>query len=342
MATKEEEQQQAREAVRPSTTVVTSENLAEHHAKKLGLEAPEPKPEPKADGKGEGEEAKKAAANADEAALEEELKTTQDPKKQRLNKRFSELTSQRNVAANERDAARAEAEREKQARLAAERERDELKKGAEGDKAKGQPPAEATAKPDRAKFPAGAEGDAAFQDALDDWRIDQKLADRERKQAEARMSSEQKEVIKSWQTNQTAARAVIPDYDAVINASAAVLSDEVRDAVISMDGEAGPRCLYYFAQFPQEAERIGKLTVGSALRELGKIEAKVMANVKQKADAGKKDEKKGDAEVSKAPKPADPLKSTSGPDEVQDEKGNLAPGISYKQYKQLRKEGKIT
>src|SRR5712691_10707463 len=98
---------------RPSTVVVTSENLAEFQAARLKLKAPpnpeEKKPEAKSAAAGEQKADDPAKAKAEgEEALEEERKAEKDPKKQRLNMRFSELTGERNTARNERDAAREE------------------------------------------------------------------------------------------------------------------------------------------------------------------------------------------------------------------------------------------
>jgi hypothetical protein len=327
-----ENQQQSR-APRPSTVVVTSENLAEYQAGKLNLEPTKPvesKPD-EAPEKGEPG-AKEAKANGAEEALEDERKAEKDPKRQRLNLRFSELTGQRNTAVNERDAARDEARREREARMALEAKVNA--DGAKGDKANEQPPADA--KPDRTKFKAGAEGDAEYQDALIDWRVDQRAAQRERDDAAKQAAARDASVKATWAENVKAVRAVIPDYDAKIAASTVVVSDEVRDAMVTMEGEAGPRCLYYFAEFREEAERLAKMNRISALRELGKIEAKVMAGKAPKET--QKDEEKA---VSRAPKPAEPLKSTSGPDSLEDEKGNLNQGLSYKEYKAARVAGKI-
>jgi hypothetical protein len=328
------ESQQQSSDPRPSTVVVTSENLAEFQAAKLNLKNPVlPKADESAAAGAKADDPAKAKAEGDEA-LEDERKQEQDPKKQRLNLRFSELTEKRKHAEAERDAAAAEAKREREARLALEERLKAADPGAKGDEAKGKPPADA--KPDRAKFPAGAEGDAAYQEAYIDWRADQRIAEKERKQSEERAKEAEAAVKRTWGENQTAIKAVIPDYDAKIAASTAVLSDEMTDAIITMEGEAGPRCLYYFAEFPQEAERIGKLTVRAALRELGKIEEKVMSGKAPKKDAA------DEAEISKAPAPAKPLKSTSAPESLTTETGDLKPGISYKEYKAARKAGKIS
>jgi hypothetical protein len=342
----EQEQQQSREAVRPSTVVVTSENLAEFQAGKLGIEPPvkstpdpketaAPKGEPGADDKGKAA----AAANADEAeaALEAERAAEKDPKRQRLNMRFSELTGQR-------DTARAEAAKEREARLAAEaraRELEEAKGPAKGDKAKESPPADATPRPDRTKFKAGGEGDAEFEDALFNWRQDQRESKRQADEETRRQAEAGRLQAEAWNKAKDAVRADIPDFDAKIAGSTTVLSDEVRDEIRSM-GEAGLRALYYFAEFPAEADKINRMTVSAAFRELGRIEDKVMAGKgKQKGNGEDKGEKKaaGDAEVSKAPKPAQPLKSSSAPEGVEDDKGNITVG--FKDYKAARKAGKI-
>src|SRR4029077_1662791 len=329
---------------RPSTVVVTSENLAEFQAQKLNIQQPKKSGEPKTDEAqakaeakaGTGESGSKGdQANGADEALEEEKRAEKDPKKQRLNLRFSELTAARNTAQNERDAAREEARKEREARLALEAKLNAGDGKAKGDKAKEQPPADA--KPDRAKFKAGPEGDAEHEEAVLDWKLDQREKKREQDAGQRRAQEAEAAVKRTWAENQKAIRTVIPDYDAKIGAATVVLSDQVTEAIVTMEGEAGPRCLYYFAEFPQEAERIGKLSVAAALRELGKIETKVT----QGKPAPKKEETKSEAEVSRAPKPAAPLKTTSAPEDLVDEHGNLKPGISMKEYKEARRAGKI-
>lgn len=342
-----ESQQQPSERGRPSTVVVTSENLAAFHAEKLGLEAPKT-PEPKKDdaaAAAKPDNGKPAAAAEDgiDDLLEGERKAEKDPGKHRLNRRFSELTGQRNSAVNERDAAKAEALREKEARLAAERQLEELRRGGEKRDTPNEPaPAAADIpKPDRAKFPADAEGDAQFSDAMVDWRVDQRLAARDKKSAEDEQKQAHAKRAEAWNAGITTVRTSITDFDKVINESKAVLSNEATDAIHSMPGDTGPRVLYYFAQYPQEAERIGKLTVGEMYQELGIIRTKVTPAAK-KDEPKKDDPKDAAAEISKAPKPAEPLDGThGGPGPVEDERGNLRPDLSYQDYKRLRKERKI-
>lgn len=336
---------------RPSTVVVTSENLAEFQARKLGIEPPasgEPKSTtaPKGEQAGKGDQAQGQEQDPAQEALEDEKAAEKDPKRHKLNLRFSELTDKRKAAEQARDVALETARREREARLAAEQERDQLRKGpAKGDEANEQPPADANQdppRPDRAKFKAGPEGDAAFDDALWDWRQDKRDRARARETTQRQADQAEQERLGRWRTAQEAVRADIPDYDAKIKASTAVLSDEATDAVLDMEGDTGARVLYYFSEFPQEAERLGKLSVKAMLRELGKIEAKV---AKPKGDdkgeqKGQPKAAAGEVEVSKAPAPAKPLGSTSGPEPLEDEKGNLRP-MSHKEYKAARKAGKI-
>lgn len=336
----EAQQEKSSDQGRPSTVVVTSENLTEFNLKKLGIEAPKADAEALAPASAKAEGSPKANGETDvDDLLEAERKAEQDPKKHRLNVRFSELTGKRKEAEAARDAARADADREKSARLAAEAKLAELSKGAKGDEEKGLPPADA--KPDRAKFPAGPDGDAAYTEAVIDYRADQRIAARDAKVAESTANGERKQVLDAWQKNQVDIVKVIPDYREVIAKATCVLSDEVRDAIVEMEGEAGPRTLYYFAQFPEEAGRLGKLTVGAALRELGKIEAKVAKKAEEKKDEPKKDEPKSDVEISKAPRPAEPLQTHGGPAAYEDDKGNLLPSVTPSEYRRLRKEKKI-
>src|SRR3974390_1425047 len=118
-----EQQAQAKQP-RASTVVVTSETLAGFQAKKLNLESPTTKPEdsnpPPASGEGEkkGEAAPADGKGQAEGEGAEGGEEGKESDAHGLNKRFSKLTAQRKAAETERDAARSDVVREREAREA--------------------------------------------------------------------------------------------------------------------------------------------------------------------------------------------------------------------------------
>ncbi len=136
------------------------------------------------------------------------------------------------------------------------------------------------------------------------------------------------------------AKKRLPDYEAKLNAATVKVSDDVRDAILESD--VGPQILYHFAEHPEDAERLGKLSVGGALRELGRLEAKLeKATEKEPASpVTKSPVLAAVAEVSKAPEPITPLRGANKPVETRvDSNGNYHG--TYAQYKKDRAAGKI-
>ena len=80
------------------------------------------------------------------------------------------------------------------------------------------------------------------------------------------------------------------------------------------------------------AEKLSTMTTASALKLIGKLEAKF-----EKTEEPVKAEKKTVAAKSKAPEPIRPLRSTSGVADV----GMDGNDMSYQQWKAARQAGKI-
>ena len=293
-------------------TVVTSENLAEFTANKLGLasessptaaEVDENPSEPAAQ---EGQSEPKLAE--DEATGTEEKK--QNPK---LEKRFSELTKARKEA-------EAKAETERQAR-------EELEKrlaALEGNKAPIQAP-ESNRKPSPDEYKDAFE----YAEALAEWSADQALVKRDQEVKQKELEAKRETVIKTWQQKLEATKAELPDYEVMVASSSMSVNDTVRDAIIESD--VGPRILYELASDDDLAEKLSTLTTAGALKLIGKLEAKF-----EKTDAPVA-EKKTVAAKSNAPEPIRPLRSTGGVADV----GMDGNDMTYQQWKAARQAGKI-
>jgi hypothetical protein len=289
-----------------ASSIVTSENLAEFHADKLGLasnESPtaatveETPVEPAAD-KGQSE----PGLAEDEATGTEEKK--QNPK---LEKRFSELTRQRKEA---------EAKvKELEERLAA---KESIRES--------QPEPENNQKPSPDSYKDAFE----YAEALAQWSAEQALAKREQEIKQKEVEAKRATVIKTWQEKLDATKAEIPDYEVMVASSDVKVNDTVRDAIVESD--VGPRILYELASNDDLAEKLSSMNTASALKLIGKLEAQF-----EKTDAPAKAEKKTVAAKSNAPEPIRPLRSTGGVAEVSMD-GNDIP---YQQWKAARKAGKI-
>lgn len=294
------------EQPKQASSVVTSENLAEFTANKLGLasessptaaEVDENPSEPAAQ---EGQSEPKLAD--DEATGTEEKK--QNPK---LEKRFSELTKQRKEA----EARAEEAER----RLAA----------LESQKV----PAQAEPQADRKPQPDDFKDAFEYAEALAEWSAEQALVRREQEVKQKEVEAKRETVIQTWQQKLEATKAELPDYEAMVASSSVSVNDTVRDAIIESD--VGPRILYELASDDDLAEKLSTMTTAGALKLIGKLEAKFEKNDAPVA------EKKTVAAKSKAPEPIRPLRSTGGVADV----GMDGNDMTYQQWKAARQAGKI-
>lgn len=299
-----------------ASTVVTSENLAEFNANKLGLATESsPTAADPVDDKSGSEPA--ATEGQSEPGLAKDEATGTDEKKQnpKLEKRFSEITRQR---------------KEAEAQVAEERaKREELEKrlaALEGQRA----PAQAEPQGDREPQPDDFKDAFDYAKALSKWSAEQALAKREQEVKQKEAEAVKAKVIQTWQEKLEATIEELPDYEDMVASSTLKVNDTVRDAII--ESEVGPRILYELASDDELAEKLGTMTTAGALKLIGKLEAKF-----EKADAPVKAEKKTVAAKSNAPEPIRPLRSNSGLADV-----TIDPeGLSYQQFKAARKAGKI-
>jgi hypothetical protein len=312
---------------RVAANVVTSQNLAEFTARKMGL-ADEPK--------------QSAAAEPDQAQVEpdadvdqtdhdsESSEATEGEQKERkpnpkIERRFSEITKQR-------EAAREEARKEREAREALEVRLKDLE-------ARTQPKA-AKAEPDAlGPEPKPEEFNDMFEyaKALAEYTADKKLMERDRAEGERKAQEARQQFEQSWAKRIDQARKTMPDFDEMIQSSEVAVSDPVRDAI--MDSDVGPQILYHLAENPDFAQELGKKTVISALREIGRLEARFDKVAKAPA-ASEPDEKPTVARSSKAPAPITPIRgAVSTVDNNLDGDGNFHG--TYQQWKAARQAKKI-
>jgi len=287
-------------------SIVTSENLAEFNADKLGLASEE---SPTAATVEETPVEPAAEKGQSEPKLADDEATGTDEKKQnpKLEKRFSELTRQRKEA---------EAKvKELEERLAA---RESIREP--------QPALESNQKPSPDSYKDAFE----YAEALAQWSAEQALAKREQEVKQKEFEVQKQKVIQTWQQKLEATIAELPDYEDMVASSSVKVNDTVRDAII--ESNVGPRILYELASDDEIAEKLSTMSTASALKLIGKLEAKF-----EKTEEPVKAEKKTVAAKSKAPEPIRPLRSTGGVAEVSMD-GN---DMSYQQWKAARQAGKI-
>lgn len=313
-----------------AANVVTSENLAEFTARKMGLvdskpaepAAAEPEAnaadavEPETDGDQSGHD-----GEGNEATAEGEQKERKPNPK--IERRFSEITKQR-------EAAREEARKEREAREVLETRVKEL---------------EAKAKPKSTQDDLGPEPKPEeFNDmfeyakALAEHTADKKMAERDRADADRRAAESRAEFEKSWASKVDAARKELSDFDDMIQSSDVSVSDPVRDAI--MDSDVGPKILYHLAENPDLARELGKKSVISALREIGKLEARFEKAVEKTATGSESVSKPAVAKSTKAPAPITPIRGAISTTENNvDSDGNFHG--TFQQWKAARMNRKI-
>ena len=287
-------------------TVLTSENSAEFYANKLGLAAEteavveETPAEPVVE---ETEQSEPVAQN--EEKVTEERKP--NPK---MDKRFSDITKQR-------DQLRKEAEEER-----GKREQLETRlKALESQAAPKEQSRDEKPRPDQ--FVDAFE----YAEALADWSAENAVMRARQEDVERKMQEERNKVIESWNTRVETTKSELPDFDDMVSSSDVVVSDQVRDAILESD--VGPRILYHLAENPEIAQKISKASLITALREIGKLEAKF--------EKTEPKEVKPVTVKSKAPAPISPLKGTSSEQAVITDTDKM----TYAQYKAMRQAKRI-
>jgi len=288
--------------------VLTSENAADFYSNKLGLADNSQTPE--AEISEPVEEAEQS-----EPSEEKEAKPTEERKQNpKLEKRFSEITKQR-------EQARQEAQQEREARQKLEAEIAAIRQQQQPQQAKN-----ADEKPQPSQFTDAFE----YAEALADWSAEQALVRRDKEDLQRRADEAQQKVISSWANKVAAAKAEIPDFDDMVASSGVAVSDPIRDAILESD--VGPQILYHLAKEDDLAKRIASMSPYAALREIGKLEAKFEKQPETKASnpVGK----------SKAPPPISPIRNAGNANNVEIGSDGQFHG-SYQAWKTARKAGRI-
>jgi hypothetical protein len=289
--------------------LVTSENLADFHAKKLGLATP--------NAPTEAAQAEPVEQSGSEPAAENEAATGEKKHNPKLEKRFSELTKHR-------DEARQEAERERQAREAVEAKLRDLEA-----KASPQKSDEPDPKPNPAQFNDALE----YAEALAEWTTDRRMRERDQAELARKAQEEQSRMRQEFQKRLDVAKQGMPDYEEMIASSDVSVSQPVTDAIIESD--VGPQVLYYLAENPDFTRALAEKSITAQLRAIGRLEAKF-----EKTEAAKPSVKEPVAKRSNAPAPINPLRAASNASDITLDADRAFHG-TYQQWKSARSAGKI-
>jgi len=288
-------------------SVLTSENAEEFYANRLGLADN--------DSNEAVEETPAEPEESEEQSGQEEIKATEEKKQNpKLEKRFSELTKQR-------EQAKQELAKEREARASLEARLSEFE-------SKSKPAVEV--KTDSKPLPADFADAFEYAEALATYAAENALRVRDKQDAERVVQAERDKVLGSWQERMNATKAELPDYEDMVQSSDVVVSDQVRDAIL--ESEVGPRILYHLAENPEIGTKLNSMSMASALKEIGKLEARF--------ENSETVETKPAVAKSKAPAPIKPIGSTSSAVDVGVDSNGEFRG-SYQQWKQSRQAGKI-
>ena len=289
--------------------VLTSENAAEFYANRLGLaESPAPA---EAEQSEPTEAVEQSEPEEAEAEAKQEGERKHNPK---LERRFSEITKQR-------EEARKEAQQEREARQALEQRLAALENNTQPKKAEF-----VDEKPQPSQFSDAFE----YAEALAEYTADKRISEMKQQEAQAKEAEQRQKVITQWTAKVESAKQSLPDFDDIVASSDVVVNDDIRDAILESD--VGPQILYHLAENDEVAKKIAGLSPKQALREIGKLEARFEA----KPEA----EKPAPIVRSKAPAPIQPIRGGKNTPDVPLDSNGVFFGTAA-QWKELRKAGKI-
>ena len=301
-------------AEKEASSVVTSNNAAEFYAERLGLsESVEPT---EADDVKKSSEPEQEPEQKELKAEEEAKEQKPEKQKDKLNKRFDKVTQR----AKDAEAKAVDLEnrlKEYEARVNPQQQE--------------QTPVKVEGKPQASQFNDAFE----YAEALAEWSAENALKQRDAEEAGRKAQKAADKVLESWNKKIAKAKADLPDFDAMVQSSTVVVSDEIRDSILESD--VGAQLLYFLASDEDFAKRLTEMPMVKALREIGKLEAKFEAKEIKPPKAEKQRE---EVSRSTAPSPIRPLTGGKvGNDVLLDSNGEFHG--TYSQWKAARQAGKV-
>lgn len=256
-------------------------------------------------------------------------------KRSALDERFSELTTKRKAAEARAETAEARTLKIEQelAQLRAAKTGAPAETGDSQDSPAAAHAATATAaeKPRLENFATEEE----YHEALTDWKLDafkkELVLERQAFHQATVQETEARTVAQQYVERSEAVRQEFPDFDEVIAASPAEISQEMQDAILR--SERGPALAYHLGKHPDVAAHIRTLTVGQMLMEMGRLEERLGVGTAGAAPSGIAARAAAVPKITKAPRPIVP--ANAGAVLVQ----KTVDEMTHEEYKQWRKNG---
>jgi hypothetical protein len=297
--------------------VVTSENFQQliDTGKVDEFKAPDKAVETKVEEtKTEGATAEKVDVNAVDKTEEDDDKDLSERVRLKIGKKHREKMEAEEFA-----------EQQYNERKAAERRADKLERELEESRAKSRPVTVEAVKPKPEDFKTVQE----YDDAVIEWKVDQKLAQKEQEKAQNARAEEAKRVKEDFSKRIADTMKELPDYEEVTGAVDVELPPHITSHIIESD--VGPLLGYHLAKYPDELNRILKLSPIRAIAELGKLEAKLE---KPKPQLKVVESTK---EVSKAPAPITPIEGKTTPVVTDPSKMNFDQLLAHRRAEAAKK-----
>jgi hypothetical protein len=169
-------------------------------------------------------------------------------------------------------------------------------------------------KPDAAKFESHEE----YLEAIADWRIEKRWAEKEQKTKEVEFLKEHTAKTDTFKAKIETFKEAHDDFDdAIADVNDIVMPSNMQDAIFH--SENAPELMYALAKNREELKRICSLSPALAVKELGKFEAKFLDS-----------EKEVTKKTTKAPPPIKPVgtKASAGNKALED--------MDYREFKKAR------
>lgn len=106
--------------------------------------------------------------------------------------------------------------------------------------------------------------------------IESTLTAREQRQLAEQQEREQARAVSSWNKRVAQATVEMPDFEEVLSTSDLPMTPAMRQTILESD--VGPKLAYYLANHPDETADIAEMSGTGAIRALGRIEERLLAN----------------------------------------------------------------
>lgn len=158
----------------------------------------------------------------------------------------------------------------------------------------------------------------SYAAARESFAREQAIRDYHQQQIASQSKAQQEAVLSSWEAKTSKAETKFEDFDEVVGD----LKPITPWALAIMQSENGDEVAYYLGKHIKEAQKIAQMDPVSQIREIGRLEAKLLAEPpKQKA-------------ASNAPAPINPISGTGAPE------SGLREGMTYEQFVKIRNKQK--